>query len=313
MSALVRSAAALGLAGAATAAYGALIERNLFTLRRFAAPVLDPGTPALRILHVSDLHLTTEQRRKQEWISGLASLEPDYVINTGDTSSDPDGIPAIMRALGPLFDFPGAFVPGNNDYYVPKPKNPARYFMPNKIGQLDGRRTMPWNELAGSMASRGWLDLTHVRSTVDVAGVPVALAGTDDPHLKKARYAKIAGLADPAAAVRIGVIHSPEPALLTRFAADRYDLVLAGHTHGGQVRVPFGPAVVTNCGIDRRRARWLHRWDDHMWFNVCAGLGTNPYLPIRVGCRPEAVLLTLLPRDAVRRHAAVAGDRAIVA
>ena len=149
---------------------------------------------------------------------------------------------------------------------------------------------MPWDELAAAMAGRGWLDLTHVRTGGRRSpGVPVALAGTDDPHLRRARYARIAGPADPDAAVRIGVIHSPEPALLRRFAADGYDLVLAGHTHGGQIRVPFGPAIVTNCGIDVHRARWLHRWDERMWFNVCAGLGTNPYMPIRIGCRPEAV------------------------
>ncbi len=297
MSALLRSVAATGLVGAAALGYGGLVERNLFTLRRFAAPVLDPGTQALRLLHISDLHLTSGQRRKQAWISDLARLRPDYVINTGDTSSDPDAIPAIMRTLGPLFDFPGAFVPGNNDYYVPQLKNPARYFMPPKMGDLAGRRRMPWDELAASMAGQGWLDLTHVRASVQIAGVPVALAGTDDPHLRRARYAKIAGPADPAAAARIGVIHSPEPALLSSFAGDGYDLVLAGHTHGGQIRVPFGPAIVTNCGIDVHRARWLHRWDDRMWFNVCAGLGTNPFMPVRIGCRPEAVLLTLLPRD----------------
>ena len=140
MSALRRSLAATVLAGAATAGYGGLVERNLFTLRRFAVPVLDPGSPALRVLHISDLHLTAAQERKQDWVSQLATLRPDFVINTGDTSSDPDGIPAILRALGPLFDFPGAFVPGNNDYYVPKPKNPARYFLPNKVGDLQGRR-----------------------------------------------------------------------------------------------------------------------------------------------------------------------------
>ena len=297
MSRLTRGAAVVAGAGLATAAYGGLIERNLFTLRRFAVPVLDPGTPAVRVLHVSDLHITAGQKRKQAWISSLAQLEPDFVVNTGDTSSDPDAIPQIMSALGPLFDFPGAFVPGNNDYYAPQPKNPARYFLPDKTGDLSRRRPMPWPELAAAMAGRGWLDLTHVRTAVSVAGVPVFLAGTDDPHLRRARYSKIAGPASPDAKVRIGVIHSPEPALLTQFAGDGYDLVLAGHTHGGQIRVPFGPAIVTNCGIDRGRARWLHRWDARMWFNVCAGLGTNPFMPIRIACRPEAVLLTLLPRE----------------
>jgi uncharacterized protein len=293
-----RGVLAVGVAGAALAGYGGLIERNLFTLRRFAVPVLDPGTPAVRVLHISDLHLTAGQRRKQAWVRELAKLEPDYVINTGDTNSDPDGIPAVLDALGPLFDFPGAFVPGNNDYYVPRPKNPLRYFMPHQMGDLSGRARMPWPQLASEMAGRGWLDLTHVRASVKMAEVPVALAGTDDPHLRRARYARIAGPADPAAAVRIGVIHSPEPTLLSAFAADGYDLVLAGHTHGGQIRVPFGPAIVTNCGIDVHRARWLHQWDETMWFNVCAGLGTNPFMPFRIACRPEAVLLTLLPRDA---------------
>ena len=71
---LGRAGGALGLAGAALAAYGGLVERNLFTLRRFAVPVLDPGTPALRVLHISDLHLTAAQRRKQAWVSDLARL-----------------------------------------------------------------------------------------------------------------------------------------------------------------------------------------------------------------------------------------------
>ncbi len=150
--------------------------------------------------------------------------------------------------------------------------------------------------MAAELAGRGWLDLTHRRAVVTASGRPVALAGTDDPHLRRARYSRIAGAAEPDAVVRIGVIHSPEPYLLRQFAADGYDLVLAGHTHGGQVRVPFGPAIVTNCGIDVHRARGLHSWDERMWFHVSAGVGTNPYAPIRFACRPEATLLTLVPR-----------------
>jgi predicted MPP superfamily phosphohydrolase len=294
MISLPRSAALVAGAGAAALAYGGLIERNAFTLRRFDIPVLNPGAQPVRLLHVSDLHITAAQRRKHEWIRALAHLEPDLVVNTGDTISDPDGIPAVMHALEPLFAFPGAFVPGNNDYYAPRPKNPMRYFLPED--DFVHGDPLPWPEMASAMAGAGWLDLTHVRAGVAMHDGHVALAGTDDPHLRRARYQRIAGAADPFATVRIGVMHSPEPKLLSKFAGDRYDLVLAGHTHGGQIRIPFGPAIVTNCGIDVHRARWLHAWDEHMYFHVCAGLGTNPYAPVRFACRPEASLLTLVPR-----------------
>ncbi|SOD71878.1 predicted MPP superfamily phosphohydrolase [Jatrophihabitans sp. GAS493] len=296
MSVFLRALAAGTAAGVATAAYGSLIERNAFTLREFEVPVLTPGSRPIRLLHLSDLHMMPNQRRKQAWIRDLARLKPDLVINTGDHLSSVRAVPALMRSLEPLMEYPGAFVPGNNDYYAPKPKSPTRYFEPQK--EFTHGERLPWPAIAATISDAGWHDLTHVRTTVKVGaqGAQVALAGTDDPHLKRARYSLIEGPAEPDAVVRIGVLHSPEPALLNRFAADGYDLVLAGHTHGGQVRVPFGPALVTNCGIDVHRARWLHKWDEKMWFHVCAGLGTSPYMPIRIACRPEASLLTLVDR-----------------
>ena len=293
---MIRSVAAVGALGAAAVFYGSVIERNAFTLRRFDVPVLPPDADPVRVLHVSDLHITADQRNKHDWVRSLATLQPDLVVNTGDTFSAANAIPAVMRSLEPLFDFPGVFVPGNNDYYVPRPKNPIRYFGPPPDPARITAERLPWPELAAAMADAGWTDLTHIRARVEAAGHPIALAGTDDPHLRRARYELIAGRADPDALVRIGVIHSPEPPLLAAFADDGYDLVLAGHTHGGQVRLPFGPALVTNCGIERTRARWLHAWDERMFFHVSAGLGTNPYVPIRFCCRPEATLLTLVPR-----------------
>ncbi|MGH3265512.1 MAG: metallophosphoesterase [Trebonia sp.] len=295
MSRLPRIAGGVAAAAVGVIGYGSLIERHLYTVRRVDVPVLAPGARPIQVLHISDLHLTARQRRKQDWVRSLAALRPDIVVNSGDTLAGRDALPAVLHALGPLLEFPGAFVPGNNDYYEPRLKNPVRYFFPDR-SRRHGVTRLPWPELAQALAGRGWLDLTHARGAVEVAGQRVALAGTDDPHLRRARYARIAGRADPAAVVRIGVIHSPEPPLLDRFAADGYDLVLAGHTHGGQVRVPFGPALVTNCGIDIHRARWLHPWDGRMYFHICAGGGSSPYTPIRVACRPEAALLTLVPR-----------------
>jgi predicted MPP superfamily phosphohydrolase len=91
--------------------------------------------------------------------------------------------------------------------------------------------------------------------------------------------------------------HSPEPLVLDAMAADGFDLILAGHTHGGQVCVPFAGALVTNCGLDRRMAKGLHRWPgSDAWLHVSAGLGTHPTAPVRFACPPEATVLTLIPR-----------------
>ena len=98
--------------------------------------------------------------------------------------------------------------------------------------------------------------------------------------------------------------------MLDRFAADGYDLVLAGHTHGGQLRLPGYGALVTNCGIDRSRARGASRWGAHMRLHVSAGLGTSPYAPLRFACPPEASLLTLVPRSATPAQSTAASAQA---
>ena len=287
---------ALGLvgAGAATLAYAGLIERNAFRLRDVDVPVLSPGAAPLRLLHLSDLHLTSAQRRKREWIRALGRLRPDFTVVTGDFLAGMDAVGPVLAALEPLLERPGAFVPGNNDYYAPRPKNPLRYFVPERNRVLGPK--LPWPELAGAMADAGWVDATHARATVKAGDHVIALAGVDDPHLGRDRYARVAGPAQPDADLRLGLTHSPEPRIIDAFATDGYELVLAGHTHGGQLRIPGYGAIVTNCGIDRARARWLHRWDDRTWLHVSAGLGTSPYAPARFACAPEATLLNLLPR-----------------
>lgn len=273
-------------------AYATLAERNWFALRRLTVPVLRPGSWPIRVLHLSDLHLLPEQHRKAAWVGSLADLRPDLVVNTGDTLSHEKSVPAVVQAFGSLLDLPGAFVFGNNDYYAPRWKSPHRYFVKSK--PKPNTPELPWQDLRAAQAERGWVDLDNRKQVVELRGQRIALAGVDDPHLRKDRYEMIAGPADPDSVVRIGVAHSPEPRVLDGFAGDGYDLVLAGHTHGGQVRIPGVGALVTNCGIDRSRARGLSRWGSTMQLHVSAGLGNNPYMPVRFCCRPEATLLTLV-------------------
>ncbi|WP_138759529.1 metallophosphoesterase [Modestobacter altitudinis] len=293
--------AAVVASGTATVAYASLIERTRWTLRRFDVPVLPPGSAPLTVLQLSDLHMTAGQRSKQEWVAGLADLQPDLVITTGDNLAGMDAVPPTLRALDPLLELPGAFVLASNDYYAPRPKNPLKYFRTDHERVLGD--ALPWQDLRDGMTARGWLELTNATGTLTVAGTRIAFAGLDDPHLQLDRYDDVAGPADPDADLRIGLVHSPEPRVLDRFATDGYDLLLCGHTHGGQLRVPFYGALVTNCGIDRQRVRWLHRWaqpspghPNGTWLHVSAGLGTSPYAPYRLACPPEATLLTLTAR-----------------
>jgi uncharacterized protein len=285
-------------AGIGTLGYAAGIERLHWTLRRATLPVLADDAEPLRVLHISDVHMTPGQHSKQRWIAALDDLEPDLVVNTGDNLAHPQAVPAVLRAYGPLLRRPGVFVFGSNDYYAPRPKNPARYLLPGKNRRIHGRQ-LPWRDLRAALTEQGWLDLTHTRRTLTVRGLRVQCAGVDDPHLRRDRYERISGPADASADLRLGVTHSPEPRVLDAFAADGYDLVMAGHTHGGQLRIPFYGAIVTNCELDRSRARGASRWGAHTWLHVSAGLGTSPYAPVRFACPPEATLLTLVPRSSV--------------
>lgn len=299
----VVGAGAIG--GAALTAY-ALTEARAYTLRRVTVPVLAPGTPDVRVLHLSDLHLTPGQTRKQAWLRSLADLRPDLVVDTGDNLAHRDAVPVVLDSLGDLLDVPGVFVFGSNDYFVPTLRNPVRYLLPDDGKRHTNTPQLPWPELRDAFTGAGWTDLTNRRATLEVRGVRIAFAGVDDPHLGYDRLDDIAGPADPEADLRLGVAHAPYLRVLDHFAADGYDAVLAGHTHGGQVCVPGFGALTTNCDLEPARAKGLHRHPaasqpgdpGSSWLHVSAGLGTSPYARIRVACRPEATLLTLVATNA---------------
>jgi predicted MPP superfamily phosphohydrolase len=293
-------------------AYASLIERNAFTLRRASVPVLPHGAAPLRVLHVSDLHLLPRQARKIEWVRALAALRPDLVVNTGDNLAHLEAVPAVLRAMQPLLAVPGVFVLGSNDYFAPSFKNPGRY-LTKGYAREHASVPLPTSDLVDGFSRAGWVDLTNARAALSVGGQALEFVGVDDAHLKYDRYAAVAGPADPAAALTVGVTHAPYLRVLDAMTADGAGLVIAGHTHGGQLCLPLYGTLVTNCDLDRRRAKGVSRWwpgagatpsshapPDAAWLEVSAGLGTSPYAPVRFACRPEATLLTLTANPAER-------------
>ncbi|MGP3924650.1 metallophosphoesterase [Streptomyces sp. 8N616] len=307
-----RYAVPLGITavGAAGIGYAAGFEVRSFRIRRVTVPVLPPGMRPLRVLQISDVHMVGGQRKKRRWLQSLAGLRPDFVVNTGDNLSDKNAVPEVLDALGPLLEFPGAYVFGSNDYYAPKLRNPGRYLLERVRGEhgLNGKNDPaigvernPWEGMRDAFDAAGWVGLSNTRGRLKLSdGTEIALTGLDDPHIKRDRYGRVAGGPEDGADLSLALVHAPYLRVLDAFTADGYPLILAGHTHGGQLCVPFYGALVTNCDLDTRRVKGLstHTAGGHTsYLHVSAGCGTNRYTPVRFACPPEATLLTLTARD----------------
>jgi uncharacterized protein len=285
------AAGAVAAAGAACVGYGVLVERDWYRLRRQRVEALEPGQPPLTVLHLSDLHLTAADRRRMAFLERLAGEPVDLVVLTGDMLGEPDALSPVLDVLGRFRPRLGAVaVLGSNDYWAPRFLNPLSYFLGPSSRRRRSSGRNPWRELIEGLRARGWTVLSNDRGRLD----DIELAGMDDPHIRRD---------DPAVAVppngqvrlRLGVVHSPYRRALDAFAGNGYDLVLAGHTHGGQVRLPGVGALVTNCDLPREQVRGLSRWGSS-WLHVSAGLGTSKYAPFRFACRPEASLLEVVPK-----------------
>lgn len=301
MGAASRLLGGLALAGAAGIGYGALIENQAFRLRRVRVPVLPPGSPRLRVLHISDAHLLVRNRARARFIAGLAGLEPDLVVNTGDNVAEAAAIDVLARSLGRLLERPGVYVMGSNDYTGPRFSNPLGYLVrPTTRDGHGDARPLPTSRLKAALSSGGWIDLTQAKTTLEIGGVTLELRGTDDAHLGLDDYAAIAGKPARGTDLAIGVTHAPYQRVLDAMTADKVKLIFAGHTHGGQVCVPLYGALTTNCDLPLRQAKGLSKHKAggrKSWLHVSAGLGSSPMAPYRFACPPEATLVSLTPRS----------------
>jgi predicted MPP superfamily phosphohydrolase len=288
---LANSVLAVGASGVGSLAYG-LTEAQAFKVRNLDLQLLPAGSESIRILHISDLHITPAQTRKINWVKSLAKLEPDFVVGTGDFLAHQLAVPAVVEAMNELMDLPGAFVLGSNDYFAPKVKNPLSYFKTDQEIRAEGT-ALPTSDLVYELTDAGWLDLNNKQSVTEINGLKFHFRGTDDPHIKKDNYATVAGPFE-ADHFRFGVTHAPYRRVLQSFASDKADLVLAGHTHGGQICIPFYGALITNCDLPLGQAKGLSMFGEtEMPLHVSAGVGTSPFAQVRIACRPEATLITL--------------------
>ena len=282
-------------AGIACVAYGVFIERRSYRLVRHRLDILPAttsgggvagvGTPSITILHLSDLHYVRDDERKTAFLASLP--QADVTVITGDLLGEPEAVPTTVDALRPVRGrLASYFVLGSNDHFTPKPLNYLKYFAKHRTPRTTRRGRA--QELVRLLESDGWQHLLNTRGDVDVSGEPIELLGLDDPHIGW-HDLRVAPRSSPDR-FGIAVVHSPDPS--PELAALGYDLILSGHTHGGQVRLPFIGALVTNCSLPPRLASGLIRFGGTV-LHTSQGLGTSKYAPFRFLCPPEATMLEL--------------------
>jgi predicted MPP superfamily phosphohydrolase len=277
-------------AGSLCVVYGVSVERFRFRIRRYDLPILPAtGPPLLTILHLSDLHFVRRDERKARFLASLP--DADLTVVTGDFLGEPEAVETVVAAVRATKGRLGSwFVLGSNDYFVPRRRNYVSYFR-----RRWRRRRGVWGRapaLVAQLRHEGWRDLTNTRASVELDGLPVEVLGLDDAHLKW-HDLRVAPRQAPER-FGVAVMHSPDSA--PESAALGYDLLVAGHTHGGQVRLPLVGALVTNSSMPSRLAAGLIRMGGAV-LHTSPGLGTSKYAPFRFWCRPEATFLTLRARS----------------
>ena len=275
---LLGIASTIAASGAAALAYATQVEP--FWLKQLSVDLSLPRWPreldGLTVLHLSDMHVAPGNARGIDLIRRAVQTTADLVLMTGDYGDIPEHAPLAAELLRPARGRIGTFaVLGNHDYatwpYVP----------PHRFTERSA------SAVTAALEATGVTVLRNQSIHLNVHGHPLWIVGLDDPHTFHDN-AERAFVGVPSGATSIALAHSWEPAPVV--AEHGSALLLSGHTHGGQVRLPLLPPPVHNAHRRPTRIGGLF-WVGDMAVSISHGLGGSYKLRFMV--RPQAVLFTV--------------------
>jgi predicted MPP superfamily phosphohydrolase len=271
------------LSGSALLWWATAIEARRLALTHLDVHLstLPPGTEPIRLLHISDIHLERFAEREMRLLSLAREAAPDIIVITGDylnLSYNDDRVAQeqVARLLGQLHAPHGIYAT------LGSPPVDLRHEIVPLLGSVPLR-----------LLRDEW-------ATVDVGdGTKLVLIGLDCTHHLHEdgeRLARVAATA-PNGAPRVLLYHSPE--LMPQASSQNIDLYLCGHTHGGQVRLPFLGPLLTSSQLGRRYVMGHYRQaDTHLYVSRGIGLEGLSAPRVRLLSPPEVTLVTLHPREA---------------
>lgn len=273
----------LAAVAACLLAYASLLEPRWLRVRRRVLRLSSwpASLDGFTLLHISDCHLRKRPGLEDRFLRRAATLTADLTVITGDLLSGPSAIPRLRQALAPLAGRTVYAVPGNHEHY----EYPWGI---HRRANFTAKRLMDTAAIMSALESAGVCVLRNRCVQVGGGDASFTLAGVDDMFARRDDLP--AALRDaPSGNALVLLCHSPD--VLADAAARGIPLVLSGHTHGGQVRIPGlgAPFTATRyplpraCGILQRDATLMH---------ISPGLGTTT-VPFRFRVRPEVTLLEL--------------------
>lgn len=268
--------------------YSLWIEPRRIRIRKRRIDLQGPPMRPLEILHLSDLHFNPGQVAQKNIIQRIAEVPVDLVFITGDFIDGTDGIEPCLEILRPLRARYGIFcVLGNHDYYRTSWRN-----LMHRTGDTRIFKRMERNDidrLVAGLKDLGITVLRNERKTVTIENHSITIAGLDDPYTERGDIGKTFDRYTKNGPCLV-LSHAPEP--YKQLADLGADLVFCGHTHGGQIRIPFFGALITRTLAPRPLAYGLNRIDQTLIYTT-SGMGTSHITPPRFLCPPEVNFFTI--------------------
>ena len=251
------------------------LELNTYTI---SSDILPEAFDGYRIAHISDLHNAEMGKDNEKLLDMLRETEPDIIAITGDIidSSNTNIDIALQFTKAAMEIAPCYYVTGNHEARISK-----------------------YDELKAGMEAAGVVVLEDEKTKISLEGGEITLIGVNDPSYQTdylfgdaeaVMQSKLQEISDAENEFTILLSHRPE--LFEVYADNKMDLVLSGHAHGGQFRLPFvGGLVAPNQGLFPKYDAGLYT-EENTNMIVSKGIG-NSILPFRFNNRPEVILIEL--------------------
>ncbi|MFH1423767.1 MAG: metallophosphoesterase [Candidatus Nealsonbacteria bacterium] len=249
-----------------------------------------------RILHISDLHLAGRNKRMERYFEKLGKIKSDFVMVTGDLIDNDDGIEwclKYLKKLSPRFGIWACL--GNHDKF-------GLSILHTLFFHLMGTLKENNFELLGRRLKESGIQiLINEKKTINVNSVPLTIIGVDAPfgldrcknkNMFSKKITPLRELFSNIPPKNYVVLLNHVPDLLKELGDVKINLALCGHTHGGQIRLPFIGPLVAFSSFQRAYNKGLYNYNGY-YLHVSGGLGASKTTSIRLFCPPEATILTL--------------------